>query len=185
VTYEVEQKFRVEELGSIENELRQLGACPGDVIEQVDCYFAHPGRDFAVSDEALRIRQAGADCFITYKGPKIDTTTKTRREIELPLPRGDDTADRFADLLEALGFTRVAEVRKRRRKARILWRGADIEASLDEVDDVGQFVELELSAPPEEVEAAKHRVADVARRLGLSQNERRSYLELLLESLSP
>ena len=71
--YEVEQKFRVDELGSIEDALRQLGSRVEDTVEQVDCYFAHPVRDFAATDEALRIRQVGPDAFVTYKGPKIDS----------------------------------------------------------------------------------------------------------------
>jgi len=58
-------------------------------------------------------------------------------------------------LLEALGFRRVAEVRKRRRKAKVSWRGRDIEAALDDVDRVGRFVELEIVARSSEIEVAK------------------------------
>ena len=46
-----------------------------------------PCRDFAQTDEALRIRTVGDTSFVTYKGPKLDATTKTRRELELPLRR--------------------------------------------------------------------------------------------------
>lgn len=92
MNYEVEQKFWVDDLRAVERELAQLGVRLGEVIEQVDCYFAHPARDFAETDEALRIRRSGSDCFLTYKGPKIDATTKTRQEIEIPLPQGEGAA---------------------------------------------------------------------------------------------
>ena len=53
-----------------------------DPAEQVDRYFAHPCRDFARTDEALRLRRDGDDVAITWKGPRIDAATKTRRESE-------------------------------------------------------------------------------------------------------
>ena len=55
---------------------------PGEPAEQVDTYFSHPARDFAATDEALRIRSIDQENFVTYKGPKLDATTKTRREID-------------------------------------------------------------------------------------------------------
>ena len=110
--YEVEQKFPVHDLAAIEAQLVALGARLGAGIEQLDRYFAHPCRDFARTDEALRIRQVGPRCFVTYKGPKIDPTTKTRREIELPLSDAPEGVAQWTALLEALGFQPVAEVRK-------------------------------------------------------------------------
>ena len=52
--YEVEQKFRLSDLPGIDEKLRQLGAVDGPTVVQVDCYFRHPSRDFAQTDEALR-----------------------------------------------------------------------------------------------------------------------------------
>jgi adenylate cyclase class 2 len=181
-TYEVEQKFHAPELCDLERRLLEMGARPGEPIEQVDCYFAHPARDFELTDEALRIRRVGTRCSVTYKGPKIDATTKTRREIDLPLPTGETVADQYAGLLETLGFRRVAEVRKRRRPLKLPWRDVLVDIALDEVDEVGSFVELELISESSELEVAKQHIADLAGTLGLARNERRSYLELLLES---
>ena len=82
--------------------------------------------------------------FLTYKGPKIDATTKTRREIDLPLPPGEEAARAWTGLLEALGFTTVGEVRKSRRKAHVVWQDRSVEVSLDEVEGLGEFAELEL-----------------------------------------
>ena len=58
-------------------------------------------------------------------------------------------------LLEALGFQPVAEVRKSRRKAKIAWQGREVEGSLDEVEGVGSYFELELIAEADGIEAAK------------------------------
>jgi adenylate cyclase class 2 len=178
--YEVECKYRVADLAALEKRLAERGARVGVAELQVDIYFQHPSRDFAATDEALRIRRIGGRNFVTYKGPKVDKTTKTRREIELPLAPGDEGARGFASLLEALGFRRVAEVRKHRRKALLSSRGQEVEIALDEVERVGTFAELELQAEEADLDQARACLASLAQDLGLLDSERRSYLELLL-----
>src|SRR5690349_3622431 len=117
--YEVEQKHRVTDEAELVARLQERGIHLEKPIEQSDQYFAHPCRDFAATDEALRIRIVGDKSFVTYKGPKLDTTTKTRHEIELALDPADRAGSQFASLLAFLGFTPVALVRKRRRTFRI------------------------------------------------------------------
>lgn len=179
--FEVEQKFPVRDLSAIQHRLEALGVGVFETRIEADLYYAHPARDFALTDEALRIRQVGGRHFLAYKGPKIDPTTKTRQELELPLPSDEPSAAAWRRLLEVLGFRPIAEVRKRRRKANIFWQDRRVEASLDEVEELGSFVELELLSSPEDLEAAKACVASLAEHLGLAGGERRSYLELLLQ----
>ena len=71
---------------------------------------------------------------------------------------------------------------ERRRKALVDWEGRRVEVSLDAVDRLGTFVELELVVPPAEFEAARACIGSLARRLELTQSERRSYLRLLLNA---
>ncbi len=181
MTYEVEQKFPVEDLEAVESKLVENGATVSAAQEEIDTYYAHPARDFAQTDEALRIRRVGPRSWITYKGPKVDTTTKTRREIELPLAEVPESVDDWAGLLASLGFSPVAEVRKIRRKASVPWQDRKIEATLDEVSEVGTFVELELVTDESGLDAARNCIASLAEHLGLLKSERRSYLELLFE----
>ncbi len=178
--YEVEMKFAVADLATLENRLSGLGATIGAAESEVDVYFAHPARDFAKTDEALRIRRKAAANFIAYKGPKIDAETKTRREIDLPLPPGEESAQAWTGLIEALGFTAVGQVRKSRRKAHVDWQGQSIEVSLDEVERLGGFAELELVVESDDVERAKACITSLAESLSLGRGERRSYLELLM-----
>src|SRR6188472_3846060 len=131
---EVEQKFRVADLTAFAARLAERGVTFGEPQLQVDSYFNHPSRDFSQTDEALRIRQVGASNYVTYKGPKLDATTKTRREIELPISPGEPAAAQFGELLVALGFRPVAAVRKLRRKATLSHAGRQIEVVLDDVE---------------------------------------------------
>ncbi len=179
--YEVEQKYRYEPNSNLRQRLDDLKAEWHSPCQQCDVYYAHPARDFADTDEALRIRSVGAQNFVTYKGPKIDRTTKTRQEIELPLAPGAVGAEQFGQLLAALGFRVVAEVRKQRHAADIAWEGHRFEAALDDVETVGHFAELEILAEQAELDVARTSLASLASKLGLSDVERRSYLEMQLE----
>jgi adenylate cyclase class 2 len=180
MSIEVEQKFPVADAAALARQLAELGAVEGSTDQQVDCYYAHPARDFARTDEALRLRRVGPRNYVTYKGPKLDAATKTRREIELELPRGEEAAENAARLLEVLGFHLVADVGKRRIHHTVAWEGQAVEVSLDRVEGLGDFVELEVMASKDKVDAARSAIASFAARLGLANSERRSYLELLL-----
>jgi adenylate cyclase class 2 len=188
--YEVEQKFPVADPAALESRLVGLAARFREPVEQVDRYFAHPCRDFVKTDEALRLRRVSDAVAATWKGPRIDSASKTRRELELALaqvpplpggPRGGQaTLDRWTELLEALGFRRVRDVAKRRRAARVPWQGTEVEAALDHVDGIGDFLELELQAAEGEVSLATACIESLARTLGCDTQERRSYLELVI-----
>jgi adenylate cyclase class 2 len=181
MTFEVEQKFHVGDPAGLLAQLHQHGVHLGSPQVQADQYFNHFARDLTQTDEALRIRRVGDRNALTYKGPKLDTTTKTRREIEIGIDCGERASAKFAELLMALGFRPVAEVRKQRRTATISQLGQTIEIAVDEIDELGVFVEMECLADESHVETAKAAIADLAAKLGLTAGERKSYLELLLE----
>ncbi|PHS07128.1 MAG: adenylyl cyclase CyaB [Blastopirellula sp.] len=178
--YEVELKFPVQDLAQIESALISMDAIVEVAVKQSDFYYAHPARDFAKTDEALRIRRVGSKNFITYKGPKLDADTKTRKEIEVPLISGEEGAVNIMEMIETLGFTQVAEVTKIRRKADLMFEGSSVEVALDEVDGLGSFIELEIIASESTMDLAKQSILKLAKQLGLSQSQRLSYLELVL-----
>jgi len=178
--FEVEQKFEVSDLEVVQQQLSELGISWTDPVLQVDCYFAHPVRDFEKTDEALRIRTVGERNFVTYKGPKLDAETKTRREIELPLSDGEHAASQFGELLQILGFRSVLVVRKERRPGKLAWGNHAVDVALDTVQHLGAFVELEVSCNAGLVDDAKQSIASLAQELALIRNQRLSYLELLL-----
>jgi adenylate cyclase class 2 len=177
---EVEQKFPLSHPPAVRALLGRLGAAFSPPIQQADTYFRHPTRDFAQTDEALRLRRVGETNLITYKGPKLDAQTKTRREIELALAPGQVAFEQFSELLTAVGFTPVLTVRKRREPGEIAWQGQSIQIALDEVEGLGSFLELEIAANANTVDAARSAVLSLGSHLGLLEVERRSYLELIV-----
>lgn len=161
--------------------LSQQGGQWEKPIDQVDIYFAHPCKDFRKSDEALRLRRVGEDNVITYKGPKQDSTTKTREEIELPILPGADGLAQFQTLLERLGFVRVSEVRKQRVPGLLQWNGSEVHLALDRVEGLGDFLELEMMAHQDQLHHAKQQIETLAAEWSLTQTERRGYLDLLMQ----
>lgn len=209
--YEIEQKFKLSAPEPFLAKIEALGVTWNVAVEEIDTYFQHPCRDFMKTDEAFRIRRrmtfsdsADAEnspifeCFITFKGPKLETETKTRREIELPLTFSCDVPEKirtledlthatqtWETLLTELGFCPVFPVKKRRRKAWILRQGTRVEISYDDVPPIGKWVELETLAPTlEELPAAEAVIRTLAGELGLTEIEKRSYLELVMEKNS-
>jgi adenylate cyclase, class 2 len=181
MVYEVERKFSLNDVVGTKSALDQLKVHWHSPIEQCDTYFNHVSRDFGETDEALRLRQVGSKNWITYKGPKIDKTTKTRHEIELPLGEGAKTAEQFDQIFTALGFKRVMQVRKTRTPATINVNQFECEVAWDEVAGLGTFVELEISADDSSLDSAKAALEKLATQLNLTSDERRSYLEMMLE----
>jgi adenylate cyclase class 2 len=189
--YEVELKFPLVNVAAVEKALGRLSATVRPPIDQADLYFAHPSRDFALTDEALRLRREGDAVAITWKGPRLGQEAKTRREIELPLAGivaaagAEATLAAWGELLEALGFRRVWEVLKRRRRSEVSWQGSTIEVAIDTVTGLGDFLELEILASAAEIPLALASLQSLAAEIGLGQPERRSYLEMLLAARPP
>lgn len=177
---EVEMKFPARDFSAVLSYLKGRAALEPVQRAESDHYFNAPDRDFAQTDEALRLRRVGAHNCVTYKGPKRDALTKTRTEIEVSLAQGDKAAEDFMSILRQLGYRPVAVVHKLRRIYTLEQANMHIEVCLDEVDQLGCFVELEIQATEEELDAARAQLMTTAQAMQLETSERRSYLELLL-----
>lgn len=181
-------KFPVEDAAAIESRLSKAGAIRRETVSQLDRYFNHPCRDFALTDEAVRLRRVGERVEFTYKGPRVDAVTKTRLEHSLPLAATHGgggpgaTVEAWTAVLVALGFRPVAEVAKERTVLSLERQSQAVEIAIDAVAGLGTYVELEVLAEETGLDAARECLAALARELGLAAAERRSYLELLLES---
>ena len=196
--YEVEVKVPAE-LERVRDRLDEIDAERIETVEQVDTYYDAPHRPFADTDEALRIRRErrtaddAVSCDVTYKGPLLEEASKTRIELETAV--GDREA--MHAILEHLGFDPTAAVVKRRERYEV----DGYAVTLDEVTDVGEFVEVEREVEqsggeraegegergdrPENagIDEAREGAYAVLEKLELDPWDqiRTSYLELLLE----
>ncbi|WP_426964270.1 class IV adenylate cyclase [Haloparvum alkalitolerans] len=185
--YEVELKVPAD-LDAVRERLEAAGAQRETALEQVDTYYDAPDRDFAETDEALRLREetpldgeggsedgSAPTTKVTYKGPLVDDDSKSREEHETAVADGSA----MAGVLEGLGYEPAATVRKER----TFYAFEGLTVTLDAVDEVGEYVEVETAVATEaEVPAARDRAAAALRDLGLDPDDgiRTSYLGMLL-----
>ncbi len=179
---EVEVRYRTANPDGVIARLLAWGAVAAAERTDSDLYFNAPDRDLKASDEAFRLRRIDTKNCFTYKGPRRDTETRTRTEIEVPLGEGTQIATDAEQLLLALGYRPVVTVIKRRQVYAFQRGGFRMEACFDDVNQVGRFVELEILAPEEQYEAAKSVLLEAATELGLTEKETRSYLGMVLEA---
>lgn len=188
MTYEVELKFPLataDDVAVLRRMITELQATPSSPLDQRDVYLAHPCRDFAQTDEVFRLRCVGDENYLTYKGPVLDASAKTRREIEIATAAGLAVRQQLLEMVTALGFQEVRDVVKRREPFHLRRHGRDIEIVLDNVHGLGWFVELETIATDADRDASREALLTLSRELHLGQSERRSYLRLLLENETP
>lgn len=181
MSFEVELKFAIEDKNALLEKLDALGSKFERIENQDDVYFSHPSKDFAETDEALRIRCIDDSTCLTYKGPLADAIAKTRMEIELPLVEGIKSREQISEILKHLGFGIVRTVSKSRECRLLAWNEHEVTIAIDDVVGLGDYIELELIAEESTKDAARDLLLDLAKELGLDQSERRSYLRLLIE----
>ncbi len=176
---EVEVKAKIRSFDEMRKKLDEIDAVKVKTEHQEDRYFNSPVRDFAQTDEALRIRETKSDekhnLFITYKGPKIDTKSKTREEVEMEI----EDADKATKIFENLGFKEVRTVVKDRE----YYNYENYEISLDNVHGLEPYMEIEISLEDNsDYSKAQESIFELFEKLGITDGfERTSYLELLEE----
>jgi adenylate cyclase class 2 len=139
MTREIEAKIKVFALAPTQTRLQALGAKFMHTVRQVDTYFMDTHKLLHKKDCGLRIRQQvvdnAASAMITFKGAREAGKYKSRPEYET----GIDNVQMTEHIFEALGYYKRLTVEKQR----TLWQLDGCEVCLDEVVELGTFIEVE------------------------------------------
>lgn len=159
---EREVKIKVDSLIGLNEKLIAQGFLFCGKKKQRDVYFNHPCRDFSKTDEALRLRFEDGKVELTYKGPRENgRAIKVREEISC------EVVGEIEEALHRLGFKKVAEVDKERE----IFEREGIVVSLDRVEGLGEFIEIE----------GETNLKEVAESIGISWKPISfTYLEMIL-----
>ena len=194
---EVEIKVKISDPNLTQKKFKDNNGIYKLSLHHEDIYFNMPKglRDFKQTDEALRLRKSiefnkddkekeqKINYYITYKGKKIDKTTKTREEIEVKI----NEIEGMKTLLKLLGFQEVFTVVKKRELYDFMFNDTKIEALIDYIPILEQhFVEVELITESlDDVEKSKDILFEFLNKLGIKKQEsiRKSYLELISDKL--
>lgn len=155
MNHEIEAKIKVPTLEGFDRKLKGLGAKFMHTVHQTDTYFMDTHKLLHKNDCGLRIRRQVLEdtqtAMITFKGARKQSQYKSRPEYET----GIDNVEMTEKIFEALGYHKCLAVRKQRS----LWRLDGCDICLDELPELGCFVEVEG--------AAEHSIEAVLRKLGL------------------
>lgn len=170
---EVELKVKIPSLDPVREQLAQRNARSFGKVHEHDVYYNAPHRDFGITDEAVRVRYTGDHAVVTYKGPKIKKFgLKAREELNFAVESGES----FETMLDRLGFTKTLEVDKWRETFRL----GTASVSLDTVDGLGTFAEIEVMVK-DESDNPTEQIGKIAQEIGADGEPiLASYLELLL-----
>lgn len=174
---EIELKVRIPSLDPVRQQLIRLNALSCGRIHEHDIYYNAPHRDFGVTDEAVRVRYTNNHAVVTYKGAKIKSSgLKAREELNTAVESGEV----FEQMLDRLGFKKTADVNKWRENFKL----GNMSISLDTVDELGTFAEIEILSENNDSDAS-FQIVKISKELGI-QGEPilASYLELLLSKRS-
>ena len=192
---EVEVKIQISDPKSLRDKLKHLEGIYKLSLIHEDIYYNMPTglRDFAKTDEALRIRSSKEYkkgekpktekeiCYLTYKGKKLDQISKSRHEIELRL----ENANYMKEILANLGFREIITVKKERELYEFEHMGNKIEALIDYLPVLNSyFLEVELTAQSnEELSEKRDQLFHFLTELGYTQKDSitESYLELIIK----
>lgn len=171
--HEIEVKFRIKNLQDLEQKLGDRGCILSDPIKQHDTVYSKAG-DTSVWEGmkegyiVIRIRRENKGAIFTLKQQRTNELDNIEYETKI------DDPEALHQSLLLLGFKPEVEVKKIRRKGKL---GED-EICLDEVEELGGFVELERltndSADPKKVAEELYKKLEL---LGVSRNdeEKRGY----------
>lgn len=182
---EVEVKYPLLNLETVIREIKRLDIVNNKINEiQKDTYYTPIQRDFLAHDivsEWLRIRETTKKCTLNFKqwlpiGAKIQNQCN---EYETVI----DDVYALKKILEALDFKEIIIVNKTRNS----WIFENVEISIDNVEGLGTFIELESLNVVEESKI-KETHNQFVRILNLikaetGERDRRGYPYLLLEKI--
>ena len=134
---EKELKFRIDN-ENIEKIIERLGAKKVSEKKQEDIYLDSKELKLFKERKALRLRKENNTYYLTFKGKIHRRIPKVRKEEELKL--NEKQAKKLLRILAELGYKESIRVIKNRTEYII----NDIKIAIDEVENLGKFLEIEF-----------------------------------------
>ncbi|MDR1008930.1 MAG: class IV adenylate cyclase [Rickettsiales bacterium] len=184
---EIETKHRVHDLSKLKEALEKQGFRYEKTKRQIDRYYIPRAYDDRVEtvwpilpDMVGNVRLRETDgktqsLDLKYIGVDVDESDARKiTEFEVAIADAGSLAN-ATKILDLLGFAEICVIDKTRE----IWRFEEVEACLDSVANLGDFIELEIMSDDKDLAAA--RLVSLGAALGLSDSDKLKwgYNELL------
>ena len=178
---QVEMKAKVEDFSRIRKYLASHGAVQTEVIRQIDYYLDPPGKNLhGIGDNQmfrLRYDETQKRCWLARafaKSMSKESKTREKREVEIIGPLED-----VLWIFTSVGFRIAYEVVKKRENYNL----GDVRISLDRVEGLGDFVEIEKSCEDGDREKVEKFLDDIFIQMSIEGKDKdsRPYMWMLIE----
>jgi adenylate cyclase class 2 len=165
---EIELKLPLLNSHEVENLLSKIADFKYQSFQH-DIYYNAPHRNFLENsdniNEWLRIRITDGGAQINYKDwqPHDDKIKTHCKEFEANI----DSYDQLSKILDALNFIKLIDVNKTRKA----WIYLDTEISIDSVDELGEFIELEYKGNIKDITLARKHLFNVLEKIKAKTKE--------------
>lgn len=163
---EIEVKATLSDLNGFCSQLRKLGVELSDPITQNDVTFVDANYGaydkFQAGKNILRIREHNGTYLFTLKQAQHNELDCIEYETEIADPK------EFVEALHLMGYKQVVEIHKVRRKAKY----KEYEICVDEVQELGSFVEVEKITDSENADAVQETLFNFLESLGVPREAR-------------
>ena len=159
---ELEASYYLEEnYNNIIEKIKKEGFCfIKDIIEE-DTYFTDKNMSFVRDRVCLRTRKTNEDFLeLTYK-PKTDNNTEKygKREVNIKIEPQDYNDTKY--ILKELGYEEYVSFKKHRKIYSKNINNFEYNIMIDEIENVGSFIELEILANNEKEKEQLHDELDL------------------------
>ena len=187
---EVEVKIPIENIEKIKQKLLETGFIYQKTVVETDTYFTSDHYDMRKKDKALRIRKTEnldtgeVKAQLNCKGPKLDQVSMTRKETEIDIYEPEKMDMEGIGMYEGYTLKELEfyPASCRVKKTRCYYIKDHMTAAADKVENLGNFLELEIIVAKEEERAGGlDMIYELMRMLGCEKTEtvRDSYLSML------
>ena len=156
-----------------------------DIVEE-DTYFTDKNMTFIQDRVCLRTRKTNEDFLeLTYK-PKTDNSTEKygKKEVNLNINPKDYSDTKF--ILEELGYIEYVSFKKHRKIYKKIINNFEYNIMIDEIEGIGDFIELEILANNEEEKEKLHDELDLfVEKIGCInlKEKKKPYRDIVKENL--
>jgi adenylate cyclase class 2 len=164
--YEVEVKARLKNRQEVVKKLEALGCKFGEVLHQIDHVYFPESLTFPppIGTGILRVRNQGDKYFFTLKISQSGRQDSIEREIEIK------DGEMMMEIIKLIKYQEAPTVDKKRTKTKY----KDMVIELDEVKDLGEFIEVEKIVThenPEDRKKIQQELAGFIETLGVAKED--------------
>lgn len=164
---EIEVKAKIEDAESVKEKLVNLGCQFGSEMIQEDVIFLPIGIEYGEivkGTPVVRVRNSNGAVTLTIKKRVVEGNELIKLEKEIAV----DDKQRAIEIVEHMGFHEVVRVNKKRMQR----KHEDMTICLDEIEGLGNFIEVEKMSGGENEAEIQEQLFEFLKTLGINSDDR-------------